>query len=76
MARVAFYTFGVLHEPWGWPRVQGFMDRVPSVFASAETSGGFILRLKGGRPLGLMPVFFDPQQHAGEAQTVSVWTGT
>lgn len=44
MAKLAFMTIGVLHEPMGHPRVQGFMDRFEAVFASAEGSDGFIDR--------------------------------
>ncbi|MFN8140466.1 MAG: DUF3291 domain-containing protein [Fimbriimonadales bacterium] len=42
--RVAFMTLGVLKEEWGHPVVQGFVDRIPSVFAAAEAMPGFIAR--------------------------------
>lgn len=44
MPKLAFLTIGVLHEPFGHPVVQGFVDRVPAVFDSAESSSGFIDR--------------------------------
>lgn len=40
-AKLAFLTVGALHEPVGEPRVQGFVDRIPSVYAAAENSDGF-----------------------------------
>ncbi len=42
--KLAFLTVGVLHEPVSHPRSQGFMDRVPSVYAAADQSHGFIAR--------------------------------
>ncbi|HEU5403691.1 MAG TPA: DUF3291 domain-containing protein [Terriglobales bacterium] len=39
--RLAFFTVGVMHEPVGHARVQGFMDRVPGVYAAADSSAGF-----------------------------------
>lgn len=44
MPKIAFMTIGILHEPLGGDRVQGFFDRVPAVFESAETSEGFVDR--------------------------------
>ncbi len=38
---LAFYTVGVLHEPYGHARIQGFVDRVPGVYAAADSSAGF-----------------------------------
>ena len=40
MARLAVYTFGILHEAWEHPRTQGFVERVPTVFGAAENSSG------------------------------------
>ena len=45
MSRVAVMTIGILRAPYGDPQVQGFWDRVPSTFATAETSRGFVARL-------------------------------
>lgn len=42
--RLAFLTFGTLHEPVGHPRVQGFVDRLPPVYEAADKSQGFIDR--------------------------------
>ena len=44
MARLAFMTIGLLNEPFGHPRVQGFADRLDANFAAAEASEGFIGR--------------------------------
>jgi len=44
MARVAFFTFGILREAQGHPQVQGFFDRVTRTFETAEQSDGFIAR--------------------------------
>ena len=40
--RLAFFTFGPLLEPVGHPCVQGFVDRVPTVYTAADHSEGFI----------------------------------
>lgn len=37
-------TIGVLFEPLGHPRSQGFIDRVAAVFAAADASHGFVAR--------------------------------
>ncbi len=42
--KLAFMTIGVLAEPFGEPGSQGFVDRVTSVFAAADSSGGFAAR--------------------------------
>ena len=42
--KLAFMTIGVLHEPIGHPRVQGFVDRVPAVYKAADESAGFSAR--------------------------------
>lgn len=44
MAHVAFFTFGILIEPPGHEKVQGFMDLVPSVFDTVAVADGFIDR--------------------------------
>ena len=43
-ARIAFFTLGVLKGPVGDPLVQGFVDRLASVYAAAEGSTGFFAR--------------------------------
>lgn len=72
MARLAFYTFGILRGPEGDPQVQGFFDRDESAGAAAEVAPGFITRYYG-RPPELGPRFFDPAVHPGAPQTLSVW---
>ena len=42
MAKVVFMTTGLLHEPMGHPRVEGFVQRAPGVFGAAEASEGFL----------------------------------
>ena len=42
--KLAFLTVAVLHEPIGHARVQGFVDRVPAVYAAADASAGFQAR--------------------------------
>jgi hypothetical protein len=46
VARVAFTTFAILHEPYGHEVVRGFEDREGAVFEEAEQSPGFIARAK------------------------------
>jgi hypothetical protein len=42
--RIAFFTYGVLKQPIGHPEVQGFIDRIESVYGAAEGSLGFFAR--------------------------------
>jgi len=42
--KLAFMTVGILREPVGHEQVQGFVDRVPSVYQSADESHGFHAR--------------------------------
>jgi len=44
MAKLAFYTFAILEETHDHPHSKGFIERVPSVYESAEKSEGFIDR--------------------------------
>ena len=44
MARLAFYTFGILREPLGSEVVRPFVELSPKVFAAAEAAPGFIAR--------------------------------
>ena len=84
MSRVGFFTFGVLSDPSG-PNVQGFFDRVQSVFETAEGAGGFIDRATRGEngeygddAFGEMvvPKFYTGSLEPGQnrvAQTLSIW---
>ena len=40
MPRLAFFTFAILREGYGHPRVKGFFDRVAANFAGAERCDG------------------------------------
>lgn len=42
--KLSFLTVGILHEGVGKPRVQGFVDRVATVYAAADASVGFQAR--------------------------------
>ena len=42
MPRIAFYTFGILCEPWGHPAIKDFEDRGASIWESAEGTPGYI----------------------------------
>lgn len=81
MARVAFYTFGILHERGEHPKTQGFIDRTPGVFASAENADGFVDHANThierhdhtwGDPRA-HPRFFVEDQHPGAPATMSLW---
>ena len=74
MARVAFYTFGILRARRGDPRVEGFYDRLPAVAAAAERADGFVDLHRNDRPPDFGPRFFDPSVDAWAPQTLSVWT--
>jgi hypothetical protein len=73
VTRLAFFTFGILHEPWDYPRIKGFLDRIPDAFASAEGTAGFLWR-ETGDPPDLGPRFYRPEEHPGAPQTLSLWT--
>lgn len=72
MALLAFMTFGMLHEPWGHPRVQGFIDRIPDTFASASTTEGFVARMSEGLP-GFGLRYYGPDEAPRAPQTLSLW---
>lgn len=82
MSRVGFYTFGVLSDPSG-PNVQGFFDRVQSVFETAEGAGGFVARAVRGEEgsYGLFGEYVVPKFYTGSLepgqnrviQTLSIW---
>jgi hypothetical protein len=42
--QLAFLTVGILHEPIGHARVQGFLDRVANVYGAANGTEGFRAR--------------------------------
>lgn len=77
MARVAFYTFGIMHEPWGHPRVSGFERRIPLVFHVSEESQGFIgsFQTATDKDYGnwCFPAFVDPGLEQHVADTLSLW---
>lgn len=80
MARVAFYTFGILREAVGHPQVQGFFDSLSSNFGAAEQSDGFIDRARFDPESGLFnwgdmvsPKFFAKDAHAYDPKTLSLW---
>jgi hypothetical protein len=81
MARVAFMTFGVLHEAWDHARSKGFVDRVPAAYDAADRSDGFIARsardlatLRHSWGESICPSFLAPPLHAQVAHTFSLWT--
>ena len=39
--KLAFMTVGILRKPVGHSQVQGFVDRLPSVYEAADSSDGF-----------------------------------
>jgi hypothetical protein len=90
MARLAFYTFGILREPYGSEIVRPLFEAIPNVFAAAEATPGFIAHAMKPAPdrpsLGqdygawgiyAMPRFYDGASGSGEytvAATLSLWT--
>ena len=80
MAKLAFYTFGILTEVSGHPAVKGFVDREEGVFRSLENSPGFIERAKYKSEAGylawgrdIVPRFYNPEIHAQANKTLSLW---
>jgi len=75
MSRVAFATGGILHQAPGHAQVQGFIDRLKSVFEAAETTEGLIDRSRRDKEWGdrVKPHFFDEDKHAYVAPTLSLW---
>ncbi|MBS1722025.1 MAG: DUF3291 domain-containing protein [Armatimonadetes bacterium] len=65
--KLAFMTYGHLKADFGHPDVQGFVDRVPSVYGAADAMEGFI-----GRSERSLENF----QHSwGEIVTPKCWGG-
>jgi len=78
MQRLALMTIGVLHGPYGDPRVQEFYDRIDAVFERAEGSPGFLGRVpKVGlddRAPWTAPARFDGAAYEGLLPaTLSLW---
>ena len=74
MGRIAFYTFGVLRHPQGHGQVQGFFDRIESVFEQVDQADGFIARSDGTWGTFVFPRFFDERKHASGQATLSLWS--
>ncbi len=73
MARVAFFTFGVLREEWGHPDLTSFENHVGIVFAEAAQAPGFIQLSPAMEQEFIFPRFKRPGRAEG-AQTLSLWT--
>ena len=73
MPRIAFYTFGILREKEGHPQVQGFYDRINSVFEQARNSDGFIALSDASWGEYVSPRFYDKEKHAAAPATLSLW---
>lgn len=83
MAKVAFYTFGLLKDVEQCPEAQGFVDRIPAVFQTSDFAEGQIDRrghpVKGPVPdvrFGpyVVPEIFDPALTSRIYQTLSFWS--
>jgi hypothetical protein len=79
MMKVAFFTFGILHEAQGHPQVQGFFDLNVRTGEAAEQSDGFIGRSKLNPETGqhswgerVHPRFFREEEHAQDPRTLSL----
>jgi hypothetical protein len=80
MAKVAFFTFGILREARGHPQVQGFFDNLAHTFETAEQSDGFLGRSRRNPETGQHtwgeeghPRFFREDEHADDPRTLSLW---
>ncbi|HWD39745.1 MAG TPA: DUF3291 domain-containing protein [Fimbriimonas sp.] len=78
--KLAFFTFGRLKAEYGHPEVQGFLDRVPEVFESAERMEGFVDRSR--REIGnltttwgeiVTPKCWGQEDSPKTAATLSIW---
>ena len=74
MSRVAFATGGILRQALGHEQVQGFIDRLQTVFEPAQTTEGIIDRSRWEKEWGdrVDPHFYDKDQHAFVAPTLSL----
>jgi hypothetical protein len=77
---IALTTFAVLRAAPGDARVQGFFDRLPDTFGTADRFEGFVARsmrdpvtLEHSWGAPVPPRFFDPAVHAGTVFTLSLW---
>lgn len=81
MPKLAFLTVGVFHEAVGSPRVQGFVDRIPSVYNAADQSDGFDSRsirdvntwLHSWGPVVLPSCYGPIDSESRVATTLSLW---
>jgi hypothetical protein len=75
MAKLAFYTFGILREARTHPQVQGFLDRTGRVLTTADGSAGMIKRSAANARWGekTFPRFFTGDPPDGAAATLSLW---
>ena len=80
-SKLAFMTVGILREPVGHEQVQGFVDRVPAVYQSADTSDGFHARsirdmgtyLHSWGEVTLPACYPQPMPNERIASTLSLW---
>jgi hypothetical protein len=80
-ARLAFMTVGILREPVGHSQVQGFVDRIASVYGAAEASDGFHARsirdvgtwLHSWGNVELPACFPSPPEETQIAMSLSLW---
>jgi hypothetical protein len=77
MPQLAFFTLGILHEPWGSPRVQAFQAAVPANFAGAAASAGNLAIIDSDETLDTAwadcGLFQDPQYANRRAETLTLW---
>ena len=77
MPDLAFMTMGLLHEPWGSPRVEGFQQRIPATFARAATSDGNLAIIEDDGNLAAawaaVGMFDASEDQPRRAETLSVW---
>lgn len=79
--KLAFMTVGILREPVGHEQVQGFVDRAPSVYQSADESEGFHARsirdmgtyLHSWGEVKLPACYPQPMPNERIAATLSLW---
>ena len=79
--KLAFMTVGILREPVGHEQVQGFVDRVPSVYQAADSSEGFHARsirdmgtyLHSWGEVKLPACYPQPTPNERIAATLSLW---
>ena len=76
MGQLALMTVGILHEPWGGPRVRGFEERIPATFAGAASSDGFLRLIDPDETTAEAAAAIpwqQPDHDARRADTLSVW---